>query len=375
MSHLRNATASAGGPHSTEQDVFRSSPYGGDKVWRQRYFREILATLTRHHYENCSYYRNILVAIGFDPTLDADLSDLPFLPVGLFKQLDLVSVSAPQVSRILSSSGTRGAARSRVFLDRETSILQMRALATIVGSFVVEGRLPVLIIDASRVPDDEGGYAARAVAIQGFSLFGGGRIAFALTEKMQPDLEKIEEFLKDLGAASFLMFGFTYVIWRHLLEHLAKNNVRLDFTKAVLIHGGGWKRLTDEHITDDVFKRRARERTGLTRIHNYYGMVEQPGSIYMQCEHGFMHCSNFSQILIRRVGDLSVANLGEPGLIQTLSILPRSYPGHNLLTEDMGILHGEDDCRCGRKGKYFEILGRLPAAEPRGCGDTYVSAR
>lgn len=54
-----------------------------------------------------------------------------------------------------------------------------------------------------------------------------------------------------------------------------------------------------------------------------------------------------------------------------LSLLPRSYPGHSLLTEDMGVLLGEDDCPCGRLGKYVRVTGRVPKAEVRGCSDTY----
>ena len=35
--------------------------------------------------------------------------------------------------------------------------------------------------------------------------------------------------------------------------------------------------------------------------------------------------------------------------------MPTSYPGHSLLTEDEGVLLGEDDCTCSRLGKYFKI--------------------
>ena len=48
---------------------------------------------------------------------------------------------------------------------------------------------------------------------------------------------------------------------------------------------------------------------------------------------------------------------------------------HSLLTEDEGILLGEDDCPCGRKGKYFRIIGRLQNAEIRGCSDTYEAKK
>ena len=100
-------------------------------------------------------------------------------------------------------------------------------------------------------------------------------------------------------------------------------------------------------------------------------MAEQLGSVFVECEHGHMHCSNYSDILIRKPQEFSVCQRGERGLIQLLSVLPYSYPGHSILTEDEGIILGEDDCPCGRKGKYFKILGRIKNAELRGCSDTY----
>jgi len=75
--------------------------------------------------------------------------------------------------------------------------------------------------------------------------------------------------------------------------------------------------------------------------------------------------------LIRRPHDFSCCDFGEKGLVQVVSTLPKSYPGHVLLTEDEGELIGEDDCPCGRKGKYFKIHGRIKGAEIRGCSDTY----
>ena len=103
---------------------------------------------------------------------------------------------------------------------------------------------------------------------------------------------------------------------------------------------------------------------------NDYGMVEQTGSIFMECEQGYLHSSIFSDVLIRKE-DFSVAPVGSEGLLQLVSLLPESYPGHSILTEDRGVLRGEDDCSCGRLGKYFNVIGRIEAAAIRGCGDTF----
>ena len=93
----------------------------------------------------------------------------------------------------------------------------------------------------------------------------------------------------------------------------------------------------------------------------------------MQCECGHLHASIFSDVIIRDPKDFSACGIGEKGIIQVVSAIPESYPGHSLLTEDEGVLLGEDDCPCGRKGKYFKVLGRLKNAEIRGCSDTYAA--
>lgn len=102
-------------------------------------------------------------------------------------------------------------------------------------------------------------------------------------------------------------------------------------------------------------------------------MVEQTGTIYMECECGHLHASIFSDVIVRDPFDFSVCEKGKKGIIEVVSILPKSYPGHALLTEDEGVILGEDDCPCGRKGKYFSILGRIKNAEIRGCSDTYAA--
>ena len=90
----------------------------------------------------------------------------------------------------------------------------------------------------------------------------------------------------------------------------------------------------------------------------------------MECESGFLHTSIYSDIIFRRYKDFSVCQIGEEGIVQLISLLPISYPGHSILTEDLGTLLGIDNCSCGRKGKYFKINGRIKNAEVRGCSDT-----
>ena len=165
------------------------------------------------------------------------------------------------------------------------------------------------------------------------------------------------------------------MIWQYFykeLIRLRREGVTFDFSDSILIHGGGWKKLASESVSREEFHRSLEEACRIKRIHDYYGMIEQTGCIYMECECGHMHASNFSDIVIRRAEDFSECEIGERGIIQAVSTIPESYPGHSILTEDEGAIIGEDDCPCGRKGKYFRIYGRLKNAEIRGCSDTYA---
>ena len=173
-----------------------------------------------------------------------------------------------------------------------------------------------------------------------------------------------------------ILFGFTFMIWQHFYKELLRlkdEGISFDLSGGILIHGGGWKKLVSEAVSHDEFHKRLQEVCGLQHIHDYYGMVEQTGCIYMECEYGHLHASNYSDVIIRRPEDFSEADIGEKGIIQVVSTIPESYPGHSLLTEDEGVVLGSDDCPCGRKGKYFRIDGRLKNAEIRGCSDTYAA--
>ena len=352
-------------------DILNVSPYSIDKNEKEKLLNPVLNELTNHHYMNCSQFKKMMDSIGYDFEKEYEYSELPFLPVRLFKMLDLLSVEQKKVVKTMTSSGTTGQTVSRIYLDRTTASNQTKVLAKIVSSFIGQKRVPMIIVDNEEVVKNRKLFSARGAGILGFSMFGSKRM-YALDENMELKIEAIIEFLKKHKNEKVFLFGFTFIIWQHFYKQMLEKEIKLDLSKAILIHGGGWKKLINESISSNDFRKRLNSVCGIKSVHDYYGMVEQTGSIYMECEKGHLHAPVFSDIIIRRQTDFSVAEIGERGIIQVLSILAHSYPGHSLLTEDEGVLLGEDDCSCGRKGKYFKIVGRLKNAEIRGCSDTYV---
>lgn len=352
-------------------EIINIPPYSLSRAKKTDLYLKAISELTKLHYNGCAQYRRILDTIKFDLDNPRNLEAFPFLPVRLFKEYDLISVGKSEIIKTMTSSGTTGQSVSKIYLDRETAANQTRALVKIASSFLGTKRLPMLVIDTKSVVKDRNLFSARGAGILGFSMLGYD-ITYALDDQMNLDMETISSFLEKHNGTSILLFGFTFMIWKHFRMSLDKMK-KINIDNGIMIHGGGWKKLYDQSIDNGVFRNAIAEVCGIKKVYNYYGMVEQTGSIFMECEYGHLHASIFSDVIIRDHRNFESLGVGKEGLIQLISILPASYPGHLILSEDLGELLGEDDCPCGRMGKYFRVHGRIQNAEIRGCSDTYAS--
>lgn len=324
-----------------------------------------LRALTAHHHERCPEYARVLDVLHPRWREARSLETLPYLPVSVFKTHALKSVPAEQVYKVLTSSGTTSSAPSRVTLDRDAAGRQSRALARVMTHELGPRRRPMLVID-SLEQLASASFSARKAGIVGLSTFGRDHF-YALRGDLSVDEEGLRSWLARHADEPLLAFGFTFMAWRFAAA-LAGRGV--DLSRAVLVHGGGWKKLESEAVSRARFKEALREAVGLGQVRDFYGMVEQIGSVFLECERGVLHAPVFADVLFRRPGSWERAPRGETGVAQVFSLLPTSYPGHSLLTEDLGAELGLDDCPCGRLGRTFLIHGRAPASEPRGCSDT-----
>lgn len=354
---------------------FDLPPYGVTRAEKTRLMSEALSELTDHHLRHCAPYARLLAAHGLMPGRAYALEDVPFIPVQLFKRYELSSVAPDQVFKILTSSGTTGQQVSRIVLDRDTAMAQTRALVKIVQQFLGKARLPMLIIDHPGVIKNRQSFSARGAGILGLSNFGRDHTYALKDEDMAPDMEVIRAFIERHREQRVFLFGFTFMVWKYFAQALRVFPQPPRFDDAVLLHSGGWKKLEDEAVGNDEFKAVLGDVLNIRPVHNFYGMVEQVGSVFMECEHGRLHAPVFADVLVRDAQTWQVMPPGQRGLIQVLSVLPRSYPGHSLLTEDIGEIIGDDDCPCGRLGRTFKVHGRVARAEVRGCSDTHETAR
>ena len=178
----------------------------------------------------------------------------------------------------------------------------------------------------------------------------------------------MNQFLKKYSKEKFFIFGFTSLIFENLIKKISTNLTDFSFENAILLHGGGWKKLEELKISNNLFKKKLFKKFKINNIYNYYGLVEQTGSIFIECNCGNFLTSNFSDILIRD-RKFNVLKNGKRGLIQLFSLLPTSYPGHSILTEHIGEIPKENNCECKNRGKRFLVYGRTEKSEIRGCSD------
>jgi phenylacetate-coenzyme A ligase PaaK-like adenylate-forming protein len=310
--------------------------------------------------ENCQEYRLFLQGISFNREVES-IYDLPFLPARIFKNRRLSSINEEDIFRVLHSSGTTGS-QSQIVLDAQSAEMQSRILSKTIQTGVGLGRSPMLIADFKEITRQS---SARSAGVLGMMNLGRKHL-FSIDQDFNFQLDAMREWLEEFGDSPFLIFGFTFMVWEYLYKHCLENDLNLE--NGVLIHSGGWKQMIENSVDNRTFKLRLSEDLGLTRVYNFYGMVEQIGSIYLEDE-GLdpgLRIPSFCEVIIRDPKTFDPLPDGEVGLIQVISLLPISYPGFSVLTEDLGFrIAGVDD-------RKMQIIGRIPRSEVRGCSDSYT---
>jgi hypothetical protein len=323
--------------------------------------------------------RQYLEAWPSDYRAAKSVADLPFLPVRVFKASPpLMLVGTEEVVRTLASSATTGQTPSRVALDTPTSRRMVKGVVAIASDFIGSSRRPYLVIDTAETLAGAGQLGARAAAISGLRPFATEMVCCMNGDaagEPQLDESRLASFAAKWGATEVLAYGFTYVIWQHFVKPLRERGISLRMPNIRVLHSGGWKRLQDQAVTREAFAAGVAEVFGCTadRVLDFYGMIENVGVIYPDCEYGHKHVPGFAAVIVRDPLTLRPVDEGQQGLVQVCSVLPTSFPGFLVLTDDIAELIRYDGCACGRRGISFRFVKRVPQAEIRGCGNIETS--
>ncbi|HTS19877.1 MAG TPA: acyl-protein synthetase [Verrucomicrobiae bacterium] len=359
--------------------LLTGSPYALEPKQRDAALLDLLKEELAGACEQNARFGNYVAHWPTDFRTASRIADLPFLPTGIFKSNPpLALVEAGEVTRVLASSSTTGQTPSRVALDAATAKRMSKGAMAIFRDFLGSARRPYLVIDTTETLSGRQELGARGAAVQSLRAFATEIVCClrpAQTGNLEIDLEKLLECAAKWKDAEVLVYGFTYVIWNSFVQPLKTRGIRLPLPKVHILHSGGWKRLEKQSVTREVFAEGVASVFGASpgRVIDFYGMVENVGVVYPDCEQGNKHVPAFADVVVRNPLTLEPVAAGEQGLVQVCSVLPTSFPGFLVLTEDIAKIIGYDGCPCGRRGTYFRFIGRAPKAEVRGCGNVETS--
>ena len=260
--------------------LYKKKNLNNSNNFKEKFFLDYQKYLTRLHFKRCPEYKNLLQSKKINISKINHIKDIPYIPSKIFKNRTLKSVEEKNIFKIMNSSGTTDNNLSNIVLDKNTSKNQIKVLSKITKSLIGDSRLPMIIIDSQSILTSRDKFSARVAGINGFRNFSKDTI-FALDKNMKIDFKKILKFLNKYKNQKIIIFGLTYLIYQNFIKELIKYKKKINLFQGIIIHGGGWKKLSTLNISNHEFKKKLKEYCNIDNVHNYYGMVEQTGSIFL----------------------------------------------------------------------------------------------
>lgn len=333
-------------------------PFSAPREVKERLLHQALTQAYAHHIGCNPLFSRFCAKQGFSIDGWSCVEELPYLPVQLFKKMELASVPSDQWVRQLRSSATTSQQPSRIAIDQETRRRQGRTLAWLLADRLGGERLPFYLLDP---PLNESGneLSARQAAMRGFLL-----AASSVHPLLKGDLAQLR--------GRIVILGYTEAVYSDMLLPLQEAGHTFNLPEAKLLHFGGWKKMRERTVGRVEFNHLIESVLGISsdRVLDSYGFTEQLGIVYIDGPDGVKRTPLVSEIVIRHPKSLEPVADGEVGLIEMITPLPHSYPGMALLLDDLGRIIDRSPSQCGRCGTAFEVIGRAKGSEVRGCGDT-----
>ncbi len=288
-------------------------------------------------------YAQYLNHLGIDPSKISQLTDIPFLPVELFKSQRIIA-SGLQPEVVFMSSGTTGMVRSHHYVA--IADLYKRSFLKAFKHFYGE-------------PSD---YCMLAL-LPSYLERDGSSLVYMMDELIkqsnQPNsgfyLHNIDEMAKkltelDASGQKVLLIGVTFA----LLDLAEKHEFNLKNT--IVMETGGMKGKRRELPRPELHSILC-QRMGVKSIHSEYGMTELLSQGYSIGD-GVFSTPPWMKVLIRDTNDPFCYNASSQSGGINIIDLANLYSCSFLELKDIGKLDA--------KGQ-FEVLGRFDNSDIRGC--------
>ena len=108
-------------------NYYNLNPFSLEKKKKLFFLKNFLNELTLHHKKNSKEYKNFLNHY-FKNKDFKKISDIPFLPASIFKELDLYSISKNKIFKVLKILWHLKHKYFKIFLDKNNAERQVKIL-------------------------------------------------------------------------------------------------------------------------------------------------------------------------------------------------------------------------------------------------------
>ena len=300
----------------------------------------------RYQYENVEVYRKFVDFLKIDSTAIKEITDIPFLPIEMFKNhlvLDQNSVSGDY----FQSSGTTQMTRSKHYIA-DFSLYE----ESIYNSFEQFIGKPEDFIFLGLLPNYSENTHSSLIYM----------VDFLMKKSSKPENgyflynhQDLFELLQTLEDKKVILFGVSFALL-DFLDTLQTQNLSMSQSKNMtVIETGGMKGRKEEMTKDELLKI---FQTGFRteRIFSEYSMTELLSQAY-SIGGNIYKSPNWMRILVRNTEDpFSYVEDGRTGAINIIDLANR-HSCSFIATQDLGRL----------QDSTFKVLGRIDHSDIRGC--------
>lgn len=301
-----------------------------------------------------------------------DLYKLPPIPTLYLKNHKLTSISQKKMLIKVTSSGTSGK-RSFVGFDFKGLCLGFHMVRKVVTYHKLLSCKPTNYIVLGYQPSKSNQAIIAKTALGATFLAPAIHREYALrweNGKYTLELERLKKAIHSYSGQLFpvRLIGFPSYLYFLLLE-LKKSGTKVKFKRGSKVFlGGGWKELDNVKVDKKVLYDLLFEVLGIPEENciEFFGVAEHP-IIYCNCKNHHFHVPSYSRVIIRDVNNLKSTKNGTIGLLNLITPMVNSIPLVSIMTDDLAVLHDGDECGCGIRTPYFELVGRVGLQDIKTC--------
>jgi phenylacetate-coenzyme A ligase PaaK-like adenylate-forming protein len=312
------------------------------KIVNDNDFNTLALELFLYQYKYNEIYQEYINLIKYDISKITYYTDIPFLPIELFKTKKVISKYS-NFSKIFYSSGTTGNIKSKHYIIDE-KIYQN----SIINSFKLFFGNPKKYVFLCLVP------STQEEPNSSLSYMCSELIKASTKEESGFYLNQEKSIIDTIYKCKkknqpIILIGLSFAI----LDFAEKN--KIDLTNEIVIETGGMKNKRQSIVRPEIHKR-LKLLLNVTKIYSEYSMTELLSQSYF-CNESHFNAPPWKKILIREKNNPLKLNLNNNrGCINIIDLANLHTCGF-IATNDLGVINKDG----------FDVLGRAQNASERGC--------